>query len=224
MVIWITLWISVPLFFRKNRSEKLKSYFCRLVAVLLPGQYIFMMVMELINGNFSIQKSLPLNLCDFSCFLCAVLLITKSRKLFEVLYFWVLGGTIQSFVTPNISYAFPHIEFTAFYIQHGGMILVIIYLIFVESMLPQFISVLKSIISLFLFLGIVYLFNILTGSNYNFLMADTPNPSTVTEMIALFGEPPRHLIGLGLVIFITYVVLYTPFFISDLIRGKKPLK
>lgn len=219
MILWISLWILVPILMNKRGSSNSRLIFSRGVGILLIVQYLGWMLWEGVTGNFTLQHSLPLNLCDLSNFLCALLLFTKSKELFRILYFWVLGGAIQSFITPNISYAFPHFEFYVFYIQHGGMILVILYMIFVEQMRPHFKSIFTSLGILTLYLILVYLVNAILGSNYNFLMADTPHPSTVTKMIALFGEPPRHMIGLGGVIIVTYTVLYIPFFIYDRIKS-----
>ena len=50
-----------------------------------------------------------------------------------------------------------------------------------------------------------------------FLMSDTPHPSTVTKMIGLFGQPPRHMIGLGIVAAVSVAILYVPFAVIDLL-------
>ena len=66
----------------------------------------------------------------------------------------------------------------------------------------------------------VYIFNLIADANYMFLMADTPHKSTITKMIALFGEPPRHMIGLSMVALFSILILYIPWLIVDL-RNKK---
>lgn len=221
MLLWVALWVAVPLVMKKKGNRKTKALFAKGFGTLLILQYLGWMVWEGVTGNFTLQESLPLNLCDFSNILCAILLFTRSERFFKVLYFWVLGGAIQSFITPNISYAFPHFEFFVFYIQHGGMILVILYMLFAEGMRPHFKNVFSSLGMLILYLCMVYGCNLLLDSNYNFLMADTPNPSVVTKMIAIFGAPPRHIIGLGGICIVTYTVLYVPFFLADVISSMR---
>lgn len=217
MALIAVMWVALPLWFRRFKDKKPDAVLRYALAGLLVAQYLGWMLWEALTGRFTVQLSLPLNLCDLSVFLLAVLLVSRSYLLYEVLYFWALAGTLQSFVTPNITYAFPHFEFFAFYIQHGGEILAIVYLSVVARMRPRPISILKSLGALLVWLVVVYVFNLLTDSNYMFLMADTPHPSTVTKMIAIFGEPPRHLIGLGMVVAVSLLVLYTPFAIKDLV-------
>ena len=216
MILIGALWIVVPIVFKRTKSNKLNRIFRYTLAILLLAQYIGWMVWEAAVGRFTVQLSLPFNLCDISVFLCAVLLFTESYALYEILYFWALAGTIQSYITPNLYFGFPHLEFIVFYIQHGGEILTILFFTFVTGFRPRFVSLLKSLGVLAGYLSFVYIFNMVSGSNYMFLMADTPHPSTVTKMIKLFGAPPRHLIGLGLVAVVSLLVLYIPFAIKDM--------
>jgi hypothetical integral membrane protein (TIGR02206 family) len=221
MILIAILWIAIPWAFRGKKDTRQDVLFRYLLAALLVAQYVGWMVWEAVTGRFTVQTSLPLNLCDISNFLVAILLVTTNYRWFEVLYFWALAGTIQSYITPNITFAFPHIEYIVFYIQHGGEILAILYLVFVTGLRPRPISMLKSYGLILMFVVLVYLFNLATGANYMFLMADTPQPSTVSKMIALFGEPPRHVLGLGLVSLASLFILYVPWFIVDLAKRKR---
>lgn len=215
------LWVAVPLAFRLEAAKRWDPFFRYSLAALLVGQYLVWFFWEIATGRFTVQLSLPLNLCDLSIFLCAFLLVARSYKIYEVVYFWALAGTIQSYITPNIYFAYPHLEFFAFYIQHGGEILAILYVTFVTGFRPQAISIAKSYGVLVAYLALVYLFNLAFGSNYMFLMADTPQPSTITKMIRVFGAPPMHIIGLGLVASASYLLLYAPFAVKDLVHKKK---
>ncbi len=215
MLLIALIWLAVPLRFAKRIDEKKDRIFRMTAAVILVGQYLSWILYELATDRFDIKTSLPLNLCDFSNFLLAYLLITTNKKLFEVLYFWAVAGTLQSFVTPNITFAFPHLEFWVFYIQHGGEVLVILYFVFVLKYRPLLMSAVKAYLWLLAFVAAVYLINLLLGSNYMFLMADTPQPSTITKMIALFGEPPRHMIGLSAIAFVSIALLIIPWLIKD---------
>jgi hypothetical integral membrane protein (TIGR02206 family) len=221
MLLIAAAWIVLPVIFKNKADTRADRLFRSILSALLVVQYLAWMLWEALTGRFTIQMSLPLNLCDFSNFLCALVLVTRNKKLFEVLYFWALAGTIQSYITPNIYYAFPHFEFFVFYIQHGGEILTILYLVVVHGMRPQPVSILRSFGWFMVLLICVYIFNWATGSNYNFLMADTPQPSTVTKMITLFGRPPRHLIGLGMVVLLSLLLLYSPFAIIDAVKKRR---
>ena len=222
MIVIAGVWILVPLAFRKGISEETDKKVRYAMAAVLVGQYLLWMLWEAVTGRFTLELSLPLNLCDMTNFLLAILLVNKSRRFFEILYFWALAGTIQSYITPNITFAFPHFEFFVFYLQHGGEILVTLYFVFVLKYRPRPISIVKTYGWLLVLIIGVYIFNLITDSNYMFLMADTPHPSTITKMIALFGEPPRHMIGLSLVALVSILVLYIPWLIVDLRKKRKP--
>lgn len=218
-------WILVPYYYKKHASQRANVAFRWTMAVVLVAQYLAWMLWEYLVGRFSLHMSLPLNLCDFSIIPITWLLVTKNYKVFEIVYFWALGGTIQSYITPNMHFGFPHLEFWCFYFQHGGEILIVLYFVFVVGYRPQAISVVKSYLWLLALILSVYVFNLVTGANYMFLMADTPHPSTITKMIELFGEPPRHMIGLGIVGALTMVILYIPWIIKDQIaKGRQPAK
>ncbi len=220
MVAIAAVWIAVPLAFHRGVSDRADRRMRYAAAAVLILQYQGWMLYEALTGIFTVELSLPLNLCDITNFLLAVLLITKNHHFFEVLYFWALAGAIQSFITPNITFAFPHFEYLVFYLQHGGEILVVLYFVFVLKFRPKPLSIAKAFGWLLVLIVFVYTFNLITHSNYMFLMADTPQPSMVTRMIALFGPPPRHILGLGLVTLVSALILYVPWLIVDI--KKKP--
>jgi hypothetical integral membrane protein (TIGR02206 family) len=221
IALFVVLWILIPLIFRGRNSARADRVFRISLSVILVMQYLGWMLWEVMVGRFTWALSLPLNLCDFTNFLCAIVLINKNHRLFEIVYYWALAGAIQSFITPNVYFGFPHLEFVVFYLQHGGEILAILYLIFVSGYRTRPISIAKSFGALVVYVLAVYLFNLVTDSNYMFLMADTPHPSTVTKMIGLFGDPPRHMIGLGIVALFSMLILYVPFYVKDLIQKSR---
>ena len=45
--------------------------------------------------NLDLLYLLPLHLCDVSLFLAPVVLLTGNRRLYELLYFWGLGGALH---------------------------------------------------------------------------------------------------------------------------------
>jgi len=221
MAIAAALWVSLPWQFRSRKDARADRVFRHTLAFVLLSQSLGFALWEALVGRFTLAHSLPLNLCDITNILCAVLLFRPTYKLYEVIYFWALAGSIQSFVTPNIAFGFPHLEFFVFYIQHAGEFLAILYVTIVLGFEPRAISIARSFGVLCAYIVLVYLFNLATGSNYMFLMADTPHPSTVSKMIALFGDPPRHVLGLGVVAAVSYAVLYAPFFIKKLVGNSR---
>jgi hypothetical integral membrane protein (TIGR02206 family) len=216
MLLTAVVWVALPLHLRRTGNAAARRRARYTLGGVLLGQGLLWTGWEAATGRFTWQLSLPLNLCDISSYLCVVMLLTGSFRLFEVLYFWALAGSIQSFVTPNVYYGFPHLEFIVFYVQHGGEILAILLLTVAGGMRPRAQSALKSYGYLVAYIAVVYLVNLALDANYMFLMADTPHPSMVSRMIALFGAPPRHVLGLGMVGALSVVLLYAPFALKDM--------
>jgi len=51
-----------------------------------------------------------------SVYLTAWALITRSPRVYEVVYFWGLGGTIQALLTPDLLQGFPSAAFVSFFL------------------------------------------------------------------------------------------------------------
>ncbi|MCK5762106.1 MAG: YwaF family protein [Candidatus Izimaplasma sp.] len=55
----------------------------------------------ILNGNWNVQHNLPIGICAFSMYLGIYIMFTKSKKVFEIGYFWAIGGVL-SVVFPDI--------------------------------------------------------------------------------------------------------------------------
>jgi len=47
-----------------------------------------------LNGNWTAKANLPVGLCSFSLYLGVFVMFTKNYKVFEIAYFWSIGGVI----------------------------------------------------------------------------------------------------------------------------------
>jgi len=160
------------------------------------------------HGMLKVQDSLPLHLCGVSVLLAVVMLPLKSFALFELTYFWAVGGALQGLITPDVDgYDFPHWRFLQTFISHGLIVVANIYMIVVLGMRPTFISLLKSLVVLNIYGGLMLAFNGLTRSNYGFLCRKPDQPT----LYDILGPWPWYLASLeGLAILISFLA-YVPF-------------
>lgn len=160
------------------------------------------------HGMLRVQDSLPLHLCGVSVLLAVVMLPLKSFALFELTYFWAVGGALQGLITPDVDgYDFPHWRFLQTFISHGLIVVANIYMIVVLGMRPTFISLLKSIVVLNIYGVLMLAFNGLTRSNYGFLCRKPDQPT----LYDILGPWPWYLASLeGLAILISFLA-YVPF-------------
>ncbi len=162
------------------------------------------------HGLWTLQDSLPLHLCGVSVVLVAIMLPLGSYAIFELTYFWAIGGALQGLITPDVEgYDFPHWRFLTTFISHGLIVVANLYMIVVLGMRPTLLSLLKSLAVLNLYGALALGFNALTGSNYGFLCRKPEQPT----LYDLLGPWPWYLGSLELLAIAISVLVYLPFLI-----------
>jgi uncharacterized membrane protein YwaF len=55
----------------------------------------------------------------------------------QIMYFWVMAGTLQAVITPDLHSAFPYIGYVKFWVIHCGLIITVIYGVCVYNWRPN---------------------------------------------------------------------------------------
>ncbi|MFD2615970.1 YwaF family protein [Terrilactibacillus laevilacticus] len=166
----------------------------------------------IINRAWSLKTSLPLHISDVAIYLSMVMLLLKSKKLLQFLYFVGLGSSIQAMLTPTIGqYAFPHFRYIEFFAVHGGVFLSCIFMIAAYRFRPTIISLCVSFLFINVYGGFVFLMNRLLGSNYMYLMK---KPKTGSALDIL-GSYPEYLFSLDMILLVGFYLLFIPFWLSN---------
>ncbi|WP_062354216.1 TIGR02206 family membrane protein [Bacillus kwashiorkori] len=148
-------------------------------------------------GIWHISDSLPLELCSFSLFLTAALLLTKKRLIFEIVFFTSLLGASQAIATPVLDFGFPHFRFWHYFYTHLVIIWIALYFVWVKDYYPTIWSVLKVFIFLNILLPIILFINKLVDGNYMFLNYKPVGGS----LLDYLGPHPWYILSLeGLLI------------------------
>jgi hypothetical integral membrane protein (TIGR02206 family) len=162
------------------------------------------------HGLWSWKTSLPLHLCGVSIILSPIMLFTNSYLLFELGYFWTVGGAIQGLITPDVEgYDFPHFKFLTTFISHGLIITANLYMVFVPGMRPTFMSLVKSIVAVNVYALVAMAFNWITGANYGFFCRKPDTPT----LFDYLGPWPWYLLTLEALAIAISFLLYVPFMI-----------
>jgi hypothetical integral membrane protein (TIGR02206 family) len=208
MLIIAALCIIIILCGNILQKDTTGRYFRYTFAVIIFIQFALLYIWYGYSGELSIAVTLPLQLCDISIFLSIAVLITKNRYLFELLYFWGLGGATQAILTPDMgNYTFPHFIFYQFFLSHALIILTCIYMVIVEKFRPTFKSILRVFIITNIYAAFILPIDILTGGNYLFLMRKPPGGS----LMNFLGPSPWYILSLEAIAVIMYMLLYLPF-------------
>ncbi|MFD3449707.1 TIGR02206 family membrane protein [Microbacteriaceae bacterium 4G12] len=177
------------------------------IAFLFIGSEIGLDIWQVKAGIFRLSTSLPFELCTISLLLASIMIITKSYRLYEIVFFTGIIGASQAILTPNLQYAFPHFRFIEYFIAHGLLILSPLFMTWVEGYRPTFQSIKRTMLFLNALLPIVLFVNYKTGGNYMFL-AHKPETASLLDML---GPYPYYIISLEIVAFIACLILYIPF-------------
>jgi len=177
------------------------------VGLLLIASRISLDIWYVVTGTWDLKSSLPLELCSIASLMCALMLLTKSYRLFEIFYFIAIGGAIQAIISPNLDFGFPLYRYIQFFLDHFLLLLAPLIMIW----LYHYTITKKSIGKAFFFLNalavIVLIINYFTSANYMFLM-HKPNSASLLDVL---GPHPYYLLSLEGIVFIIFFILYVPF-------------
>ncbi len=215
----VTFALIFVLFLFRNQAW-MKSFGRWLILFGLAGSELWLNYWYFSTNMWDIRYTLPFQLCSISLYLCIWMLLTKQKWVFEVVYFLGVGGALQALLTPELFYDFPHFRFLHFFIAHVSIILAVFYMLWVEKGQIMFKSVWKAFAALNVIALLVYFVNRLTDGNYMFLAHKPTNAS----LIDFLGPYPWYILSLELVVLITFLILYTPFFIKGKLSQKKEEK
>jgi len=145
-----------------------------------------------VNGTWKVGRSMPLELCNIGLILCVILLFTRKKVVFELLFFIAILGVPQAIITPALTYDFPHFRFFHFFYAHMMVVWVTLYFTWAKEYYPTFRTAIKLIVFINLLLPIILFVNKKTDGNYWFLRHKPKNPS----LFDVLGPYPWYIFSL----------------------------
>lgn len=167
------------------------------------GWYAYLAVL----GQQIFPGKLPLELCDVTYFLIALVLLTRSRALFDVAYYWALAGSTMALLTPNLLGYFPSISTVQFFLWHGLEVSAVLYVIWSGEMRPRGGSILRAMIALNLLAVFNGAFDAVFKTDYMYLGAKPQNVSLLSYM----GPWPWYILIAEPAAVTLFLLLYWPF-------------
>lgn len=205
--------ILLPWLTKRLNSGKLSRAMAVTLGVILLLSKILEPFFRLASFG-SWRHDLPLHLCDMGGILTGVLLINRSYLLYEINYFWALGGTALAVLTPELRNGFPHVDFYFYFITHGLIIIGAIFATVVFNYRPTLKSIWRAFLATAAYAAIIAPVNWILGTNYLYLCA---KPTTPT-LFDYLGPWPWYLLSLVPMSFIIFFIYYSPFWIADLLK------
>lgn len=161
----------------------------------------------LLAGRLVRETALPLYLCDVVSVVLAIALITRRQRWTEIGYLWGVAGTVQGLLTPTLYFDWDTPEYYAFFVQHGGVPVAALALVFGARIQPQPGAFRRAVFWSWVYMAGVFSLNVLLDSNYGFLN----HKPAVGTLFDYMGPEPWYLLTLQVVAFTLYGLLLLPF-------------
>jgi hypothetical integral membrane protein (TIGR02206 family) len=159
---------------------------------------------------------LPFHLCGVSVVLVPVMLWTRNYALFELLYFWGLGGATVALLAPDVGTQFPDVLYVTYFTSHGLIIAGVIYAMVHFHFRPRAVSLLKATLGLFVYATAVIPLNLLLDTNYLYLCR---KPASATP-IDFMGPWPQYVGWMAMITIVVFMVLYAPWGMAARARSR----
>jgi hypothetical integral membrane protein (TIGR02206 family) len=184
-------------------------------------------------GGWSVSTALMLQMCGLSILLQPIMLLSTEprtrQRLFDVLYFWAIGGALQALIAPDIgANGFPAYKYFSFFLSHGLIIAMAMVMALAGGVRITARSLLRAFIVTNILLVPIYgidqalrLIPPYDPGNYFVLGFPPPTGSIVDLFSQIFGPSPRYVIGLELMGLAIFAVLYVPWPIARAIARRR---
>ena len=200
---------TILIYWAKKQSEQIQILTGNVLASLISLTVIFGSILNIYKPDFNYQEDLPLHLCSFLALIIPVLSFTRKYIYYEILFFLILAGTLQSLITPS-EYNFLNFTFFRYWFVHSGLVIFMLYATFIYKMRPTLKSVFKSFIGMQVYMIIMFIINYMLGSNY-FYTNRKPNATTLLDV---FGEWPQYIFVVELIVIPFFLLIYLPFYLT----------
>lgn len=205
-VIAILALATRPLARNAARTDRGHAVACLLAVILVGYQLVHMgILVGVLDRAWS--ASLPLHLCHMNMFVCAAMLLLRSYRIFEVTYFWGIGGSVAAMLTPDLSAPFPDPVYLVFFFGHTLTVISTLYAVWGYGFRPRIRSVGISVFVTLVYMVIVMVANALLDTNYMYLCAK-PEGASLMDYLGPWPWYVAGLVGLGSVV---CLLCYVPF-------------
>jgi len=197
------------IFITKKQTQKVQSIIGNILAFSICFTVILGTFVHLYKGNFNTQEDLPLHLCSFLALVIPVLSVTKKFVYYEIFFFLILAGTLQSLITPD-EHNYLNFPFFRYWFVHAGLVIFMFYATFIYEMRPTLKSVGKSFLGMQAYMLFTFILNYFLGSNY-FFTNRKPDAATALD---LFGDWPQYIFVVEILVIPYFMLIYLPFYLT----------
>lgn len=158
----------------------------------------------------NIANHLPITVCGWAAMMSGYMLLSKNKGFFEVVYFFVLAGSINALITPAVitDNGPTHFRYYQFWIEHTSIFVAVFYMIFVFDYKIKLKSMFKSFaVMVILAIIAIYVNANVEGANYLFLSTTEAGDSALNFLPTNLG---LRLLIMSSIVGVLYFLAYLP--------------
>lgn len=202
----VLLALLLPFLAKRYLNGRGQLQIARGLSLLISFWVAFWIAIRLWLGDFDHRTDLPLDICNVVALALPLLMWKPSQRVHEILYFWILAGTLQAVLTPHLYDGFPHFTFFKYWFVHGGLIVYAVYITRVFDLYPTTRGLFRSFGLLQLYVLVVLGLNLLLGSNYVYILGKPPTASPLDYL----GPWPWYLLVVEALALMMFFLVYLP--------------
>ncbi|WP_460218320.1 YwaF family protein [Psychroserpens sp. MEBiC05023] len=202
-----TVFAIVLIRYAKGQLPNQQQRICHYIALFISLIVVVFHLYYMLFGDYNFRTDLPLYLCSLLGILIPIYTYYRKYWMFEILVFWIIAGTLQGVITPDIAEGFPSFDYFRYWVVHLGLLLVIFYSVFVFKLKPKLKSVFKSFLALQVYVVLMIVINYFLDANY-FYLNKKPESASVLDYL---GDWPYYIIVCQLLIIPLFLIIYLPF-------------
>ena len=210
--------VAIVLYAGHKAQPHQKEFFAKIIGVVAIARWVLIHPIGIYMDNWNIQSNLPLQMCGFSSILGGVVLFWRKQIIYEFVFFMGISSAIHAFWTPEFTMGTRGYFFYDYYINHGCILLVPLYMTLILGYKPRVGGWWKAFLFAQVLLPPVAIANWLLDANYMYMcqkpIADNP---------FVIGEWPYYFLIIEAVGLMHYFLLYVPFGLKYY-WNKEPIK
>lgn len=200
-------------------DDKGKTYLGCILAIIPLLFVLLRAVILMYQGTFDYKADLPMHLCRVAAVIAPVVMFTRNRFWLVILYFWIIVGTLNANITPDLDNGFPHFEYICYFGLHSGLLVLPFYTVFVYDLRISWSDLWRAFLVTNLFFLIVHCINWLLGSNYMYTMQKPASASLLDHM----GPWPWYILSGQFVVLVMMFAVFFPLVLLRSEAGNDPL-
>jgi hypothetical integral membrane protein (TIGR02206 family) len=166
----------------RRRPGRWVTVGARVLAVTILAGWAGEYIADAVEGSWSVQYTLPLQLTDAVSAAAIVALWTRRTLLVELTYFWALTASLQATVTPDLGQSFPSVFYFTYFTYHVGAVVAAFLLVFGLGLRPRPRAAWRTFALTLCFAAGVGIADVITGGNYMYLRTKPAHNSLLNVM------------------------------------------